>query len=241
MPEFRVRFSDEQELQVEIAASATFKDVALKVCAAKGWGNQQHVRFICSGQEMYMQDSVSRACCSVLHCIATDTASRYSCAKQAGYKSGAQAQAVDWLEVVDPGTVLIWIFGSILALLWLLFVLNAHMFDKTSVAMLCMMTVAFLMPCALSYAPGLHMPRFSQSLPPSRQQQQQQYHNGSTPRSGGLQYAGAPAMHSSSGYGYGLQSANANQAAVPPRPSARVRGPGTAVHHSTPAADSGSG
>jgi hypothetical protein len=26
------------------------------------------------------------------------------------------------LEMVDPGTVLMWIFGSILALLWLLFV-----------------------------------------------------------------------------------------------------------------------
>ncbi len=26
------------------------------------------------------------------------------------------------LDVVDPGTVLMWIFGSILALLWLLFV-----------------------------------------------------------------------------------------------------------------------
>jgi hypothetical protein len=26
------------------------------------------------------------------------------------------------LEVVDPGTVLMWIFGSILALLWLMFV-----------------------------------------------------------------------------------------------------------------------
>ncbi len=29
----------------------------------------------------------------------------------------------------------------------------AHMFDRTSVVMLCMMTVAFLIPCALSYVP----------------------------------------------------------------------------------------
>jgi hypothetical protein len=191
MLEFRVRFSDEQEVLVEVGASATFEEVAVKVrsfrhicakqhlygsisvaivhpwawsqlleqqqgwlllqvlhhqgllaivivadaqtlycgvvqhdhpaaatsraCAcnclhlpqvrsARGWDEQQNVRFICSGQEMYMQDSVSRACCSVLHCIASDTASRYSSARQAGCKSDAQEQAVDWVSAGSSRT-----------------------------------------------------------------------------------------------------------------------------------------
>lgn len=232
MHEFRVRFSDEQEVQVEVGASATFEDVAVQVRSARGWEEQQNVRFICSGQEMYMQDSVSRACCSVLHCIASDTASRYTSARQAGCKADAQVQAVDWLEVVDPGTVLMWIFGSILALLWLLFVFYAHMFDRTSVVMLCMMTVAFLIPCVLSYVPCLRMLNAAaHSIPPARQQQQQQHYSSSL-RSSSQPYVDTYTMRSSSsssGAGYGFHGAAAYGTAVPPRPAARVRGPGAAA------------
>ncbi|KAF6263480.1 hypothetical protein COO60DRAFT_1489890 [Scenedesmus sp. NREL 46B-D3] len=239
MLEFRVRFSDEREVQVTVGASATFEEVAVKVRSARGWDNQQNVRFICSGQEMYMQDSVSRACCSVLHCIASDAASRHSCARQAGLKSDAHAQSVDWLEIVDPGIVLMWIFGSILGLLWLLFVFYAHMFDKTSVAMLCMMTVAFLIPCVLSYVPWLRMLTASPSMPVPRQQQQQQYYYSSTPETGDRQFAGTSAAHRGSGYGAGLQGAAAYGASAPPRPAARVRGPGAAAHGGRPGAGNG--
>jgi hypothetical protein len=44
------------------------------------------------------------------------------------------------------------------------------MFDKTSVVMLCLMTIAFLIPCVLSYVPCLRMLNGPIShLPPARQ------------------------------------------------------------------------
>jgi hypothetical protein len=88
------------------------------------------------------------------------------------------------------------------------------------------MTVAFLIPCVLSYVPWLRMLRAPPSLPAPRQQQQQ-YHYSS-----GQQYVDTYTMRSSSGPGYGLQGAAAYGTAVPPRPAARVRGPGAGAQPS---------
>jgi hypothetical protein len=117
-------------------------------------------------------------------------------------------------------------------LLVLLLLPAAHMFDKTSVVMLCMMTIAFLIPCVISYVPWLRMLSTPPSLPPQRQQQQQYY--SSTPYSDSQLYADAYSTPiSSSGYGFGVQNAAAYGTAVPPRPAARVRGPGLAAAHSS--------
>lgn len=223
--ELRVKFSDESEQTVAVAPEDTFEDVARRVRSSKGWSDTQNVRFICSGQEMYMQDSVSRASGCVLHCIATDMAHRYTSAKQA-YKASEQqhAPAVDWLEVVDPGTVLMWIFGSILALLWLLFVFYAHMFDKTSVVMLCMMTIAFLIPCVLSYVPWLRMLNTPiHTIPPARQQMYYYDDGRGRAQFGPASYA--PAGSAAAGGAAGGWSSYG--AGIPPRPAARVRGPGS--------------
>lgn len=73
--------------------------VNCQVREKQGWSDSQHVRFICGGQEMYMQDSVSRASGSVLHCIASDAAHRFTSVKQAGHKaSDQQTAAVDWVS-----------------------------------------------------------------------------------------------------------------------------------------------
>ncbi|GIL47072.1 hypothetical protein Vafri_3897 [Volvox africanus] len=114
---------------------------------------------------------------------------------------------VDWLDVVDPGTVLMWIFGSILALLWLLFMFYANMFDKTSVVMLVMMTVAFLIPCLLSYLP---CPAFMQPQPAPATHVPSEPYDPATGRSTAVPANAAWQRHLYEGE-------------IPPRPPARVR------------------
>ncbi|GLC45030.1 hypothetical protein PLESTM_001679100 [Pleodorina starrii] len=114
---------------------------------------------------------------------------------------------VDWLDVVDPGTVLMWIFGSILALLWLLFSLYSNMFDKTSVVMLIMMTVAFLIPCLLSYLP---CPMFLQPQP-------------SRPASGPYNMYDPATGRSTAVPANATWQRHPYDGDIPPRPAARVR------------------
>ncbi|KAF8065492.1 TPP1 [Scenedesmus sp. PABB004] len=205
----------EQALEIAVDAAASLADVARQVRAAKGWPEAQHLRFICGGQELLLSDPVSRAG-DVLHCIPTDAAPRRPAAAHK-----PEAAAVDWLELLDPGIVLMWLFGCILAMLWLLFACHASMFDRTSLAMLVLMTGAFMVPCALAH-PCLR--RLS-----------------AAPLAGG-------ALHGVHGAGQlrtpgaldGLAAAAAppppqppapawqgyHGGAIPPRPAARVRGPG---------------
>lgn len=213
----------EEVLVLQVHPSDTMQDVAQQVRKSQEWPAQQHVRFISSGQELFLDDSVAKALGSVLHCIASQgpavklATTGKTCHGQKGVQ---QSPASDWLEMVDPGTVLMWIFGSILALLWLLFVCVAHMFDRTSVIMLCMMTIAFLIPCVLSYIPALRMLQGSSgfsSLTPGRSTHHQQHRAAYSPSAAA---AGGPWAAYSTGSTY--------TGVIPPRPAARVR-PGTAL------------
>lgn len=68
--EFRVKFSDAQpDVLVSSSPGDSFSEVARNVRACKGWDDTQHMRFICGGQEMYMDDKCGSATGSVLHCI----------------------------------------------------------------------------------------------------------------------------------------------------------------------------
>lgn len=94
------------------------------------------------------------------------------------------------------------------------------MFDRTSVIMLCMMTIAFLIPCVLSYVPALRMlqgPGFS-SLTPRHS-------------SSGGSYEHRPAYSPTPAAGSGqswpsYSTGSSYTGSIPPRPAARVR-PGT--------------
>jgi len=218
--EFRIKFvNDDKDLLVRVPSPSTFSAVAAQIRQHKGWSPNKHVRLVCAGRELYADDPTDQAAGTVLHCIAVEAATGGNqTRKKSGHSHDAALDAaqVDWLEVVDPGTVLMWIFGSILALLWLMFVFYADMFDKTSVVMLCMMTIAFLIPCVLSYMPCLPL-----------------LHGSS--RAAALAGAGGGAGHGSQGYHHTYaaptaisrpSSAAAAQpwlytAAVPPRPRAR--------------------
>ncbi|GLI58726.1 hypothetical protein VaNZ11_000479 [Volvox africanus] len=168
--EFKIKFvSDrhEPDLIVHVQDGDTMDAVVQQVCQAMHIPQTKRLRILCAGRELYADNLVSKAPAKVLHCMMTDTEpQRPEPAPQRKVLPPtppvAEQPPMDWLDVVDPGTVLMWIFGSILALLWLLFVFYANMFDKTSVVMLVMMTVAFLNPCLLSYVP---CPAFLQPQP----------------------------------------------------------------------------
>jgi uncharacterized membrane protein len=100
------------------------------------------------------------------------------------------------------------------------------MFDRTSVIMLCMMTIAFLIPCVLSYVPALRMlqgPGFS-SLAPR--------HSSSGGATGGGSYehrpaySSTPAAAAAAGGGQSwptYSTGSSYTGTIPPRPAARVR------------------
>lgn len=154
---FRIKFaSSDPDLTLAVPSTSTFALIIQQLKEAKQWQPAKHVRILCAGREMFPNDSVTKAAAKILHCMATDATPRIVSPVRKASPPPApppEQPPVDWLDVVDPGVILMWIFGSILGLLWLLFIFYAHMFDRTSVVMLCMMTVAFLIPCVLSYMP----------------------------------------------------------------------------------------
>jgi hypothetical protein len=88
----------------------------MQVRAAKGWDAQQYLRFICFGQELDADDSVSEAC-GVVHCVASSTPpSRYISHKHSPSRKDAEQQpmhTVDWVSevialVVQPSPSLLY-------------------------------------------------------------------------------------------------------------------------------------
>ncbi|KAG2491298.1 hypothetical protein HYH03_010304 [Edaphochlamys debaryana] len=221
--EFRIKSSDthEPDTMVSVRPGDFVERIIAQVREARALPPNKHLRVLCAGKELYADDPVAKAPTRVLHCLVTDTQPQRQAPPPPQPRKPAPAPApppvveqppVDWLDVVDPGTVLMWIFGSILALLWLLFVFYAHMFDRTSVVMLVMMTVAFLIPCVLSYLPW---PTFLQPQPLGPQQPGQPGQRPPGPY--GLR---DPATGHSTAVAWPRHPYDGE---IPPRPPARVR------------------
>mmetsp|Transcript_6393 Transcript_6393/g.14215 ORF Transcript_6393/g.14215 Transcript_6393/m.14215 type:complete len:211 (+) Transcript_6393:177-809(+) len=207
MENYRIKFvSAEADLLIALQPGDRCDVVAQKVRQHKQLPPTKHVRIICAGKELYPDDLVSSASAKVFHCIITDNVPQRPAenSKPEPPPAPPEPPPVDWLDMVDPGTVLMWIFGSILAVLWLLYIVFAHMFDRTSLVILSMMTVAFLIPCVLSYLPW---PTF---LQPHVRPYQPGIYDPAMGQSTALYPGGAYARHPHSG-------------AIPPRPPARVR------------------
>jgi len=175
------------------------------------------VRIICSGKEFYAGDLVSRATSKVLHVIITDMEPQ----PQATVHNVDPPRRVvqeqppadwDFWDTIDPGTVLVYIFGAILSVLWILLLFIPRMFDRTSVIILCMMTVAFLLPVALSFCP---FPTFLTPQP--------------APRAGQPPYGAAGAAAPAAPGGY-----YSDGTYIPPRPGP----PGARARHHTHGAQS---
>ncbi|KAG2453731.1 hypothetical protein HYH02_001942 [Chlamydomonas schloesseri] len=217
--EFRTKFvsaEHEPDVLVRVNSGDRLAVLVAEVARVKELPPGKFLRVLCAGRELFADDDVSKAPGRVLHCMVVDAQPvrpppappRKVVVPQPAPPPPpvVEPPPVDWLDVVDPGTVLMWIFGSILALLWLLFVFYAHMFDRTSVVMLVMMTVAFLIPCVLSYLPW---PTFLHPQPPPV-------------RPGGGPYD--PAVgHSTAVAGQQAWQRQPFNGEIPPRPPARVR------------------
>jgi hypothetical protein len=118
----------EEVLNMTVAAGETMEDLARQVglpaccCAlhcvtfcrlkssvaaccsqvrkSQDWDVQQHMRFISSGQELFMDDSASKALGSVLHCIASQSPAQKFLPPKTGHgQKGVQhSAAVDWVS-----------------------------------------------------------------------------------------------------------------------------------------------
>jgi hypothetical protein len=110
------------------------------------------------------------------------------------------------------------------------------MFDKTSVVMLCMMTFAFLIPCALSYMPGLSFLNTYSYAPasaggqgagaPAGQAAQPLLEHEQAAAAAARGYDLAALGHASAPYqppGLQQRQAATQRSVIPPRPPARVQ------------------
>lgn len=77
-----------------------------QVRKSQEWPAQQHVRFISAGQELFLDDSVSKALGSVLHCISSQgPAVKLATAGKTchGQKGVQQSPAADWVSCWKQG------------------------------------------------------------------------------------------------------------------------------------------
>lgn len=186
-------------MTVQVDVLDFFDSVTEKVRAAKGFPSSQCIRFITAGREMYPDDPVADVAGDVLHCIVSEHGPKHG--SDLRMRVQTEQRRIDWFDVVDPGVVLMWIFGLMLGLFWLLFFLRRDMFDNASVAMLTLMTLAFLVPCIASQIPwGSRLPDYDNPEEP--------------------QEAGSSRNHVSSQNGNITRRTASNR--IPPRPQAQV-------------------
>jgi hypothetical protein len=73
----------------------------------QNWSEDQPMRFISSGQELFLEDSVSKALGSVLHCIQSICPAQKFSPKTGvghGHKGVQHSSAVDWVSGKAPCT-----------------------------------------------------------------------------------------------------------------------------------------
>lgn len=81
----------------------------MQVRKVQEWDVEQHMRFISSGQELFMDDSVSRAAGSVVHCIASQCpAQKFPAPKSGNAQKGTHSPAVDWVRLDSLSATATW-------------------------------------------------------------------------------------------------------------------------------------
>eukprot|EP00798_Chlamydomonas_sp_ICE-L_P001465 gene1465-32843_t len=161
-------------------------------------------------RELYPEDPVGRAITNVVHCMISDGVAPIrteSPRRNVDEPALMEPPPPEWLDLIDPIAVLMWILGTILVILWFLFVIYPSLFDRTSFLFLSMMTVAYFIPYILSFIPVL---AFLQPPP--------------IPSIPGMDYD--PAMGMSTSY-MSPGTSNLN-GPIPPRPAARIPPGGSA-------------
>ncbi|KAK9822184.1 hypothetical protein WJX81_008194 [Elliptochloris bilobata] len=148
--ELVIKFADGQSEDLVLhTGECGMLELVEKIREAKGWPASRHLRLVAAGRELWDDDRIVPEACAVLHCVASDRAP-----PQGRRRPRRDEQpAADWVDSLDPGTCLMWIFGSLLSLFWLMFAFYGDLFDRASIIMLSTMTVAFVAPWTASGGP----------------------------------------------------------------------------------------
>ncbi|KAL6765692.1 hypothetical protein V8C86DRAFT_2457006 [Haematococcus lacustris] len=179
----------------------------------------QHPRIVCAGQELSLSDPVSSARgrvfvvtfsnvppepCRVPGNAPANVETPLTSLNNSP-NSSQEAPPLDWLDMVDPGKILMRVFGGILLLLWVLAgIFRSAFFERTSIMVLGMMTVAYLLPIILSHLPFPTFLMPHPQTPPYAPGQQPQSTTGPTQAS--------------------FATSEQAEGSIPPRPAARRRG-----------------
>ncbi|KAK9802818.1 hypothetical protein WJX73_000762 [Symbiochloris irregularis] len=141
-----------------------------------GWGSDMRLRFFSSGRELFIHDALGNAAVQgALHCVATnqqppavsleeDAAKEQQHQQRRAYESLAFPQA-DWIDALDPSTVLAYVLGAILCLSMAYYVWEActQRADNNYTALLilggmCVMYVITFFPYLQYGSPGTQEP-----------------------------------------------------------------------------------
>lgn len=145
----RVKFLDGgPDLEVEVKSSETIDGLMAEIRRRKGWATESRVRVIAGGKEQFPEGKVENVHCDVLHCVLCENKPGSGAGK---CLPGRARPQTDWLDVIDPGVLLKWILGMMLTIFWILFFYCGSHFDTASIAMLAVLTTAFVVPCAANH------------------------------------------------------------------------------------------
>lgn len=159
---YRVKFiNSEPDFETtELGPDAICDDIMCQIRDYKMLPHYTVIRLICCGRELYPEDPVDRATSNVVHCIVSDGAPP----ERTEYPvRTVDPPPPDWLDMINLGAVLMWLFCTILTILWFGFVIYPFLYDRTSFLILCMMTVSHFIPNLLwlllppPAAPGMMM------------------------------------------------------------------------------------
>ncbi|KAK9814152.1 hypothetical protein WJX72_001316 [[Myrmecia] bisecta] len=213
-----VKVVNHGDLQLAVQPKEQIRTVVLEICARQQWPSTMRVRLICGGRELAEYELVESLSSSVLHCIAT---AEPPCALKPSRadRSTVDRAPQDWMDTVDPSTVLMWIFGAILVTVGLFCAVSADSYNRTSLTMLASMTVVYIIVffpwlrslSMLGLAPPRPMPTAAQ-LAAAHQHARNHYHG---------QFGHE--FDYGAGYGYSAYdtySTSVHHAAIPRRPPA---------------------
>lgn len=140
----------EQCVRMEASLNDTVATICSKVRHNQEWRLSKRIRMFCAGRELFEEETVAEIPGSVLHCTATDSPlqslskSRMWDISQRACQRTASVPA-EWVEGVDPSTVLAWVCGLMLAAGALYHLANQDNNSGTCWGMLASMTLIYVL------------------------------------------------------------------------------------------------
>jgi hypothetical protein len=131
---------------IEVQGLETVASVVNQIRIKKQWNLGKRIRLVSGGRELFEEDSVATTSSSILHCIVTDAVPSLGKPRRPsqGLRTTVDQPQTDWMDTVDPSTVLMWIFGAVLVAVAIFYACSADSYHSTSLTMLGSMTVVYI-------------------------------------------------------------------------------------------------